>query len=290
MALALLAAGCASGGGELGLAVRMSAEGERVLASMDDLETARLASVAHLERLEELVRVAPDERRVRAMLVTAWARYALLFVEDDLEEARDRGDTPGASYHAVRARNAYERAIHHGREYLDGPSFDAAVSADLLPGVLAARREDDAAALLWMGAAWMGRLRVGTENYRQLAAQAHVGEALLERALALDSARAGGWAHLMLGLWRGRAGGDAERARQHFDQASALLGQRLLLQQVFLVRTAVCQAHDRERWDALLREVLDARDPAPELRIDNAVAKRKAARDIQGSRRAQCVP
>jgi len=285
-----LLAGCASGGDQLAFALRLSAEGERALASMDDLETARLAAVAHLGRLEELVRVAPGERRVRAMLVAAWARYALLFVEDDLEEARDRGDTTGASYHAVRARNAYERAIHHGREYLDGGAFDAAVSSDSLPTFLASRRDDDAAALLWLGAAWMGRLRVATENYRQLAAQAHAGEALLERSLALDPQQVGGWAHLMLGLWLGRVGGDPERARQHFDQAAPLVGQKLLFFQVFQVRTVICQARDRERWDALLREVLDVRDPAPEFRVDNAVAKRKAARDIQGSRRAQCAP
>jgi hypothetical protein len=313
--------GCASGSHATG-AARLLREGEDVLAGMDDLETARIATVARLERLEELVRVEPGSPAVRRMLVVGWARYGMLFVEDDLEEARERADAPSTGYHAVRARNAYERAIHHGREYLGGASFDAAVGADGVAAYLAARPGDDPELLVWMGAAWIGRARVGLEDRRALALQAHVGEALLERSLALLSGpqgspeppaapppagagagaapsepgaplRAGApaaWAHSLLGLWWGRPGGDLERARQQFERAAEASGRRLLLTQVLLARTVVCQAHERERWDALFKEVLDARDPAPELRIDNAVAKRKAARDVQGTRRAQCVP
>lgn len=257
---------------------------------MDDPETARIATVARIERLEELLRVAPENRRARSLLVRAWARYAFLFLEDDLEDARDRGHNPDIAYHALRARNAYERAIHHGRELLDSGAFDAAIEANAVPAFLAARHEDDPAALLWLGVAWMGRLRVATENYRQLSAQSFVGEALLERAIALDPARLGAWGSLSLGLWYGRSGGDIERARSHLERASQHAEQKLLLVPFFLARVAICQGQEQERGETLLREIIDARDPAPELRIDNAIAKRKAARDLQGPRRAQCTP
>jgi hypothetical protein len=256
---------------------------------MDDPETARVAAVARLQRLEELLRLAPEERQTRALLARAWARYALLFLEDDLEDARDRGHTPDLAYHALRARNAYERAIHHGREVLDGAAFEAAVASDALPAFLASRR-DDPWTILWLGAAWMGRLRVATENHRQLAAQSRVGEQLLEHAISRDPARAGPWGHLLLGLWRGRAGGEPEQARAHFEQSAQLAGGKLLFAPLFLARFALCQRQDSERWEALLREILDARDPAPEQRIDNAIAKRKAARDLLGPRRSQCTP
>lgn len=257
---------------------------------MDDPETARIAAASRLQRLEELLRMAPEERQTRVLLVRAWARYAFLFLEDDLEDARDRGNNPDLSYHALRARNAYERAIHHGRELLGGALFDAAVAADALPSFLASRRDEDPRALLWLGAAWMGRLRVATENHRLLASQSHVGEQLLERAIALDPPQTGPWGHLFLGLWRGRSGGDPERARAHLQQAAQLAGGKLLLAPMFLARVALCQQQDPEGWEALLREILDARDPAPDLRIDNAFAKRKAARDLQGPRRSQCTP
>lgn len=283
-----LSAGCSSSSPELAFAVRTSAAGEASLASMDDLETARLATVAHLSRLEELVRVAPSERAVRARLVVGWARYALLFVEDDLEEARDRGDAPGAAYHAVRAHNAYERAIHHGREYLDGGAFEAAVSGDRVPAFLA-ERTDDPTVLLWLGGAWLGRQRVATENHRQLAAQARAGEALLTHAASRGDTRQAGWAHLHLALGQIRTGGDPDRAFSHLAEA-ARRQPGLLLRTLYQARACACLARESDRREPLLREVLDARDPDPEVRIDNAVAKRKAARDLPGPRRAQCVP
>lgn len=290
LALVIMAlGGCSAAPSGVALSIAEAREGERVLASMDDLETARVAAIARLQRLEELVRLAPEQPAVRAMLVVGWARYALLFVEDDLEEARERGDSGGANYHAIRARNAYERAIHHGREYL-GAGFGAAVDTDAVGAYLKGRQGDEPAALLWMGAAWLGRLRVTTENHKQLQAQSHVGEALLARSLVLDPQGQGGWAQALLGLWWGRAGGDLERARPSLEQAAEVSGRKLLMVQVFEARTVVCQAHDRERWDALFKGILDARDPAPEVRVDNAVAKRKATRDAQGTRRAQCVP
>ncbi len=287
--LPLVVSGCAQGA-QLDLAIRAAAEGETVLAEIDDYETARLATVSRLERLEELARIAPAQPAVRGLLTIGWARHALLFVEDDLEEAKERADTPGASYHALRARNAFERAVHHGREYLGGAAFDAAVAGEVMPAWLAGRVGDDPAVLLWMGAAWLGRLRVASEDRRQLSSQARVGEDLIERSLALAPSAQLGWGHALLGLWHGRAGGDAERAHQDFDRASEIGGRKLLMTQLFQARTIVCLAHDRERWDALFKEILDARDPAPEVRIDNAAAKRRAARDAQGTRRAQCVP
>lgn len=287
--LGALATGCATTT-PFDAEVALARHGEDVLAAMDDLETARVASIARLGRLEELVRAAPARGDVRKMLIVGWARHGLLFIEDDVDEARERGDGPTASYHAMRARNAYERAVHHGRELLGAAAFDAAAAGDTASGFLAGRAGDDPETLAWLGAAWLGRIRVAPEDRKQLGLQAHVGEALLERSVALDPKAANGWAHLVLGLWRGRPGGDVERAKQHFDRAAEASGRRLLLVQVFLARAVVCQAHDRERWDALFKEVLDARDPAPELRVDNAVAKRKAARDVNGTRRAQCVP
>lgn len=257
---------------------------------MDDPETARIAAVAHLERLEELLRVAPEERRIRALLVRAWARYALLFLEDDLEDARDRGNNADIVYHTLRTRNAYERAIHHGRELLGGAAFATIVDAGTLPTLLAEQTREDSTMLLWFGAAWMGRLRVTTENYRQLASQNYVGEALIERAILLDPARVGAWGNLFLGLWRSRPGGDPERARIHFEQAAQFSEQKLLFVPFLLARVTLCQGQDSERWEALLRGILEARDPDPELRMDNAIAKRKAARDLQGPRRAQCMP
>jgi hypothetical protein len=283
------ATGCAGNDG-MEREIALAQHGVEVQNGMDDLDAGRSMLLSRLERLEELVRASPDRVDVRKLLTVAWAQYALLFVEDEIEEARERGDSPTAGYHAMRARNAYERAIHHAKVALGASSFESALSADTVAAYLAGRPNDDPELLLWMGAAWLGRVRIAPEDRKQLAGQAHVGEALLERSIALDPKGSGGWAQTVLGLWRGRSGGDIDRARSHFDRATEASQRKLLLVQVFLARTVVCQTHDKDRWDALFKEVLDARDPSPDLRLQNAVAKRKAARDIRGTRRAQCVP
>lgn len=265
----------------------MLKESEQALAEMDDLETARIGAVSRLQQLEAIIRLEPQNKPVRAMLVTGWARYGLLFVEDDVEEARERADVSGANYHALRARNAYERAIHHGRALFGESAFEQALTSKALPAYLASLPDISPEALLWMGAAWLGRARVSPEDRRALASQARIGEQLIEQSIELGEDTA--WAEALLGTWASRLG-DNVRAQQHFEDALLLSDRKLLFVQVMFARTVVCAAHDRARWDALFKEVLDARDPDPSLRIDNAVAKRKAARDLLGTRRAQCVP
>jgi hypothetical protein len=262
---------------------------------MDDLDTARIALVSHLQRLEELVRAQPDDVATRAMLSEGWARYGLLFLEDDVEDAKERSDASTASYHSMRARNAHERAIHHGTAALgsDAHAFEQAVAQDGVVAFLDKHPDLDRDALLWLGAGWLGRVRNTPESddRRELSLRAHIGEQLIERAIAGDSPARARWGHLLLGLWRGRVtGGDPVRAQQNLTRSLELSNRTLLLAQVILARTVVCQAHDREQWDHLFNEVLEARDPAPDLRLANAVAKKKAARDRNGLRRGQCVP
>ncbi len=274
--LAWGAGGCAGGGfyeHELGLA----REGRAALASMADVEAARVATLARLERLEALARALPDEPRLRQMLLEGWAEYALLFVEDEVEEAVERGDEAGARYHALRARNAYARALYHGEGLLEGG---------------AAGGEPGAATLLWWGVSRLRRERLAAGGRVRAAGAggASAAVAALERSAAAGASEAGGLAEALLGEWYAEGPArDVARAEAHFGRARKAAAGRALLPDVLFVRSLLCGARDAERWDAALRAVLEAPDPAPELRLQNAAAKRRAARDLGGTRRARCL-
>lgn len=283
-------AGCGAGAA-LDREIALARAGDEAFSSFDDLVVAERALPARLERLEALVREAPESTDVRTMLVIAWAREGLLFAEDDAEDAFERHDAPSARYHAMRAQNAYDRAIHHGSAWLSfgGQGFDQAVANGTVDGFMAARK-DDPRALAWLGAAFVSRARLTEKDAAKAASLDRAGRAILERSIALDPAAAGGFALATLGYDRAKNGNDVEGAKRDLERCLTVSKRRLLLAQVYLGRTVVCASHDRAAWDAAYQEVLDARDPEADVRLENAAAKRLAERDIRGTRRALCVP
>ncbi|HEU4408086.1 MAG TPA: TRAP transporter TatT component family protein [Polyangiaceae bacterium] len=277
--LACAAAGGCAGGGFYEHELALAREGRAALASMADVEAARVATLARLERLEALARALPDEPRLRRLLLEGWAEYALLFVEDELEEAAERGDEAGARYHALRARNAYARALYHGDALFEG-------------GGRARGGDGDAPALLWWGASRLRRERLPASGRARSADAGAASEAVaaLERSAALAPSEAGGLGEALLGEWYAEGPArDPARAEAHFARARRAAAGRALLPELLSVRSQLCAARDAERWDAALRAVLEAPDPAPELRLQNAAAKRRAARDLGGTRRARCL-
>jgi TRAP transporter TatT component family protein len=276
--LAWAAAGCAGGGfyeHELGVA----REGRAALASMADVEAAQVATLARLERLESLARALPDEPRLHRMLLAGWAEYALLFVEDEVEDAIERGDDAGARYHALRARNAYARALYHGDPLFEGKP-------------VARAERQDATSLLFWGASRLRRERLPAAGRGRPADPAAIAAAVaaLEKGASLAPSEGGGLGEALLGEWYAEGPArDAARAEAHFARARKAASGRALLPDLIYLRSALCGARDAERWDSALRAVLEAPDLEPELRLHNAVAKRRAARDLGGMRRARCL-
>jgi hypothetical protein len=260
--------------------VVLAREGRAVVGAMADVEAARVVALAHLGRLESLARATPDDALVRRLLLEGWAEYAWLFVEDDLEEAAERGDEAGARYHAQRARGAYGRALYHGDALFDGGP--AAPQGG--PG--------DAGALLWWGASRLRRERLAAAGRARSAdaGAASAAVAALEKSAALARAEGGGLAEALLGVWFAEGPGrDPARAGAHFERARRAAAGRALLPELLSARATLCASRDEARWEAALRAIVDAPDPAPELRLQNAAAKRRAARDLGGARRARCL-
>lgn len=245
------------------------------LGTVHDFEIARRAHATTLVELEGLHELDPDNQELLYALVRAWVTETELFTSDDLEAATDREDASGRLYHEGRVKSGFTRASYWGHEWLSerAPS----VKLDAPPAELAQTLQseftakEDAEPLVWLGHAL-----IGTGQSEPLSRAA---ELVLERSIALDEGAHFAKAHLLLGRkYATDESPNFEKSRQHFARAEALAGNKLLLTQFYHAAGLHCRQGNLAEFKAMLNEVLQARDPEPTVRLENAVAKRRAQR------------
>jgi hypothetical protein len=260
--------------------------------TLPDLEVAKLGAASSLVQVEGMQKLAPDNEDGLFLLLQGWTAYAGAFIEDDWEQAYDRGDDEAEEAAANRARLAYERAIGFGTVLLERhhPGFAKAIrNIDTMKAWLAPFDKSEAEMLLWMGAAWMSRVGVAAER-ADLVAELFVGEALLTRSVELDDSLDYSLGLCALGAYHARAP-DAElaAAKELFEKALAKTARKALTVQVMYAQAWACNAHDKPLYVKLLEEALSAgEDVLPEQRLENALARRKAKRYLGAPRLKRC--
>lgn len=274
LVLCLGVAGCSLS--STSVRVEQSQASVRALGTVHDFEIARRAHAGSLVELEGLHELDPESQDLLYALVRAWVTETELFTTDDLETATDREDARGQLYHRGRVESGFTRASFWGREWLSvrAPSVDLGADRAELARSLASEFADaeDAEALLWLGHALLGS-GASDEQLRRAA------ELVLERSIALDESARFASAHLLLGRkYATETPSDFERSRQHFARAEALAGNKLLLTQFYHASAHHCRQGNLAEFKALLNEVLRTPDPEPTVRLENAVAKRRAQR------------
>src|SRR5262245_21887007 len=95
---------------------------------LNDLEIAKSGAAAPLVQLEGMHVLAPDQPDALFLLLNGYTGYTSAFVEDEWEQAYDRGDDDAEALGAGRARANYDRAIGYGSQLLEQghPGFAAA--------------------------------------------------------------------------------------------------------------------------------------------------------------------
>lgn len=259
--------------------------------TLSDLEVARYAAASSLATLEGYYVLAPDNKDNLYLLLTAWAGYAGAFIEDNWERAQDAGDEATEEAEALRARQAYDRAIKYGSELLEvtKPGLkDAMKNSSTITSYLAGYEAKDAQTLLWFGVAWLSRGGVAAAD-PEIVSELFVGVAFVERSVALDPGLAHGLGNAVLGAYHARSP-DAElkQAQEHFEKSLTTSQRKALTTQVLYAANWACNSHDAKTYKALLEEVLAAGDVLPEQRLENTIAVRKAKRYLAKGRLARC--
>ena len=256
-----------------------ASSGGDVFARDDDPELVRDAVPFALKAMESLLASSPDHKGLLTALSKGFTQYAVAFVRQDAEEARDpvtrRAGMERTRRLLFRAREYGMRGLSVGRQ-----GFPAGLFED--PSAAAARIDaEDVPLLYWTGAAWSLAVATSSDDPSLLADLPRI-EALMRRALALDERYDAGAIHEFFVAFEGgrpeAMGGSVERARHHLERAMALSAGKKISPLVTFAETVSVRTQDRKEFLDLLDRALafDARSAAPEHRMANLVSQRRA--------------
>ncbi len=252
------------------------AGGAGVYTSDDDPELIFEALPFGLKTYESLLAVSPEHRGLLLAAANGFTGYAYLL--QDEADRLDAADLRRARELRARARKLYLR----GRDYALGgleaahPGFTAALQSDSALAI-AATAPDDVPFLYWAGAAWAGALSAAKDDL-ELIAELPVAAALVGRVVDLAETYDAGAAHEFFVAYEGsRPGGSAAQAREHYRRAVEISRGRRASVHLALAEAVAVREQNLAEFRALISAALavDA-DRAPELRLVNAIARRRA--------------
>ena len=257
-----------------------------------DYELQRSATQAGLAQFEGMHLLAPNNKDALFLLTQAWGGYAYAFVEDEYDEAIDKNDDDLAEYQKKRARLAYDRAVFYGLELLgkeDGGFEAARRNADTMNAWLTDhfKSDDDAANLFWTGYAWLSRVNLYKDD-PVMVADLFVGVDMMEHSVAIKPDLEHWSGTIALAAYHARPAGEIDQSKQMFDLALAKTERKNLQVQLNYATAYACVKGDRALYESLLNEVLAAKDPDPEQRLVNMLAKRRARRALGKQRMLDC--
>lgn len=276
---AAIASGCSPRGFVTSRAADAMSSGGDAFARDDDPELVREAIPFALKAMESLLAEQPEHKGLLAALSKGFTQYAVAFV---LQDALEAGDPAVRAAGTDRARRLLLRAKGYGLRGLsvgrDG--FASRLSADPA-GAAALAAPNDVPLLYWTAASWSVAVANSPDDPALLADLPRC-EALMRRALELDEGYDTGAIHEYFIAFEGgrpaAMGGSAEKARRHFERALELSGGNRVSSLVTYAETVSVRAQDRKGFLGLLDRALsfDARGTAPEYRMANLVAQRRA--------------
>ena len=229
-----------------------------------------------LKTLEGLQRASPQNPHLLLALSTGFAGYALLLKDEADRLGADRREE--AQSERKRASAHYLRARDYALELLEQrhPGLRAELPGDPARA-LASTAIEDVPALYLAGATWAAALSADKTNLALLG-DLPLAAALVRRVLDLDETYRDGAAHeFFISYEGGRPGGSKDAARRHYERALALSeGHRASVHLALAEAVALPKQDVAEfrRLVGLARETLDAE---PGLRLQNAIARRRAA-------------
>jgi predicted anti-sigma-YlaC factor YlaD len=215
------------------------------------------------------------------MLLTAcsgFTSYANAFVQLDAEAIESTNYEESERLKA-RARRLYLR----GRDYcmrraeLRRPGLREALAKD--PGTALGTTKFDVDELYWLGASWGSAIAVGVDQ-PDLVADFPVVRTLMERALQIDEDYADGAIHEVFITLDGMSpsmGGDADRARKHFERAVELSKGKSASAYVAMAASVAQPANNKEEFEKLLEQALAVNpDDVPNNRLATLIAQKRA--------------
>jgi hypothetical protein len=249
-----------------------------------DYEVIRPAAGAAVLQFEGMHRLAPDNTDALFMLCRGWAGWGYGFAQDDYEVATLAGDDAAAEYHKKRTKLAYDRSISYGLELLsktDEGFPKAKKNADTLHKWLKENFDDeeDAEPLFWLGSAWLARVNL-LKDEPEWVAEAFVGVEILKHSAALNPSFESWGATSTIAAYNAGVG-SVDEAKRLLDMVLEKTKRKALGVQLNYAGYA-CSTANQALYEKMMNEILAADDTGtdPNLRLENAIAKRRAKRGL----------
>jgi hypothetical protein len=269
-AILLTGSGCASINR---YAVRQTASmlerGRKAALDEPDYKLGRDAVASQLKLIETLLVSEPENPTLRRLLAEGFCGYAFLFVEDT-EPNRAKGLYIRGRDHALAALAL--KSVFKGLKDKNIDDFEKALKW---------AKKEDVPDLFWAASGWGGMINLSKDDASALADLPKV-VMLMKRVWELDPAYHYGGADMFFGVYYASRppmlGGDAAKAKTHFEWAHRITHGQYLMTHVLNARWYAVAVQDRELFKQLLTKALDA--PAgvlPEARLTDEAAKKKAA-------------
>ncbi|KPK50466.1 MAG: hypothetical protein AMJ63_14535 [Myxococcales bacterium SG8_38_1] len=247
-----------------------------------DYDLAGEAMPATIVQFEGILRVVPDNEAILSQLAQAYVAYAYGWIEADVEALEFEGEYEAANTQRRRTRTMYLRALdltrHRIRLYNEDIDLAVKGTVDDLENWLegAFVEKADAQMLLWHGYAWGSYINAAKDDMEAIA-DLEYAKAFVTRSIELDPDyyNAAGYTFMGVAIASEMAS-DMEESKAYFEKALAATERRALQAQVNMARHYAVKEGDRELFDKLLEEVMDAHDPLPEARLANRMARQRA--------------
>ena len=233
----------------------------------DDVATVRDALPGYMLTLDGLVEASPDNPQVALAAAQLYAFFASNFASEP-----------------ERKKRLAERARRYARQALCleltalcetlGASFE-----EFAEEVEDIDDEEHVALLYGFTTAWAVWIQANVEDWNAIADVAKI-ETLLKKVIALKPRYEKGMPYVYLGVLASQLpeamGGKPDKAREYFEEALTISGERNLMAQVYYARQYARMVFDRKLHDQLLREVVAADPRERGLTLSNILAQEQA--------------
>ncbi len=244
----------------------MASNLSHAMLNHDDLDTIKGAAPAYLLMADGLLRDYPNDIALLTAAAQMYNAYANVFVSEP-----------------ERVKRLTQRAFDYAQR---GACLQRTIACDWrkqrftsFQNNLNELSKNDVPVFFTLGSAWAGWIQARSDDWNAIAELPRV-TAIMQCIIELDETYQQGSAHLYLGvaytLLPPAAGGKPELGREHFERAIHLSKGRNLTVKVLYARQYARLVFNRELYEQLLQEVIEADPVEPDLTLMNMLAQQQA--------------
>jgi len=257
--------------------------GSPVFEEESDIHVAEEAGISLLKTLEVFHRHNPENPDYLLLLSKSYGTYAFGFLENRILQYKAK-DPSRHDLYLNRARLFYTRGKEYGLKRIERTNGELrrAIDQGLEPlrTALSQVGPDEIEPIFWTALSWGNYINLTKDQVRSVSDLAIV-EAMMAQVLKVRPDFFYGGPHLFYAIYYASRppilGGDANKARQHFEEASKASSGKFLMVEALEAQVLAVQLQDRMQFHKLISRIESTSlEVLPEQRLANALAKERA--------------